>query len=156
SEVVEEVGKIPTMSLVIDCENLIHFGEVTGDCSQADVYRLRDSDGQAYAIERVNESIDLGRVDSFVNFEAKYGSGYYSLAFPPDSPLLADFIDELPRNWLVDLPADPQAWAAFEAALAEMNPEYWLHTPDLSPLDDVDNVRTGIRIGTAIAGSIAL
>src|SRR5690625_5057633 len=71
SEHSDDIGKMPTISLVASCEDLSHFGEITGDCAGADVVRLREWDEATYAIERVEESIELGHVDTFVDFEAR-------------------------------------------------------------------------------------
>lgn len=156
SETTVEFGKNNTPSIVVACADLAHFGEVHGTCSGADAYLLHAGDGAEYAIEDGAESIPLGNVSDVLELDFNYYSGFYSLAFPPDSPLLTDLKEPLPTHWLVELPAEPQAWAEFEAAVADLNPEYWVSTPDLDPLDDVADVRAGIWIGTGIAGAIAL
>lgn len=149
-------GKNNTPSIVIACEDLHHIGEVRGDCSGADVYLLHASEGAEYAIEDGEKSIPVGEISAGLEVDFYFHTGFYSLAFPPDSPLLTELSEPLPTHWLVELPGDPQAWSEFEAALTELSPNYWVGTPDLEPLDDVADVRAGIWLGTGIAGAIAL
>src|SRR5690625_7570875 len=57
---------------------------------------------------------------------------------------------------MLQTPPHEEAWLLADTEVREISPAHWVLTPDTYALQEVQNVRLGIWIGTAIAGSIAL
>src|SRR5699024_10954789 len=102
------------------------------------------------------QELDIPTPTSPTEFEPESDISYYDLAVPPSLPQLQDIEPISPTKWLVEVPADPAVLSDVQIAINQIAPQASVFEPDTEPLDDAANVRTGIWIGTAIAGGIAI
>lgn len=155
-----EFGPLHVRALVATCAELETWAEIDGECVEGKPLMMRGFFGSPtnVVLEYGGETATIAITDvapqRFVNTTEQIAN--FEVLLPPDTPELAALSDLQPNSWILQTPPHEEAWLLADTEVREISPAHWVLTPDTYALQEVQNVRLGIWIGTAIAGSIAL
>ena len=153
-----DTGEMDLEILVASCAELARLGDMRGECSDDAVRTFAGHYGdlEHLTVFADGQEVPIPPHVSATDFAPETDILYYDLSLPPSLPELQEVGQIPPTNWLVEVPANQEAWAQVQQEINQIAPEAWVAEPQTYALEEVANVRMGIWLGTAVAGSIAI
>jgi len=155
-----EFGPMHVRALVATCAELETWAEIDGECTDGKPVMMKGFFGSPtdVVLEFEGETTTIAITDvapqRFVNTTEQIAQ--FDVLLPPDAPELAALSGLRPNSWILQAPTYEEAWLLIESEINELSADHWVLMPETYALEEVQNVRLGIWVGTAIAGSIAL
>lgn len=155
-------GWMPAQALIATCEELHQLGSIQGACQNGEAQMLHDfyelpdeiTFGPAHADGVATHTVTVNPVDPVSQFDSTAIS-HADVLIPPDTPGLPP-PEEQTTRWLLHVEPDAERWNSIATAASNAVPGIELIGPDVTELERVANIRTGIWGGTAFAAMIAL